>query len=278
MNQIRCKNLLHKIQKVDNEAKRVVLGALRTTSLVSLEAELNSAPLHIRLVELTSRFLLSSAHYNSYFLEEITTNFSACRLSQKLLHTMNKLHINLAAIRLGYNPLDPPRSITYLQFLVHINVHYQSEWWTHRLSEGKGLHHCSVKPSLAKGSTPIFWSADLPRSVEVAISRLRLGHALTMEYKRIKLHKGDNPVCRLCNSAPEDISHLLCTCPFLLNERRQLIRKIYLSSNVRDPQLLSPALILGDTSRFFSISKKGRLSILSKLVPLINKIRSNFPL
>ena len=265
MNQIRNKSVLCKLNKTDNQVKRIVLGALQTTAIVSLEAELQTAPPHIRLHQQTSHFLLNASLYNQELLHELTQQFEKSTFIKKLTVVINQYHMNSAR---GLNPKLITRGIS---------SHVDDLWQQHRHREGKGLHHCKVTPSLSTPK-PSHWNANLSRSLEVAVTRLRLGHVLTMEHKRIKFHQ-DVPIdCRLCLSGTENITHLLCECRSLYRERRCLHQVFFKHTLVQRKELITPELILGDSFPNFKIRKKTRLKILKKLIPLINVIRKHFPL
>ncbi len=48
------------MREVDNNAKRAALGALTSTSTISIETEINAEPMHIKLSKLTQSFVSAS--------------------------------------------------------------------------------------------------------------------------------------------------------------------------------------------------------------------------
>ena len=94
------------------------------------------------------------------------------------------------------------------------------QWITQRESEHIGKHHSTINSTPV--SKPFHWSfPELTRKMQVAITRLRLGHAFTHHHKN-KYFGSETFLCRLCGAQRETIEHLLDHCPVFYQERQQL--------------------------------------------------------
>ena len=88
-----------------------------------------------------------------------------------------------------------------------LKAHMGREW----VSSTRHSHHSSiVGPARIKPGDKL----GLSREESVAISRLRTGHSLVLKAYRHRIGLEDTPNCPDCDDeAPEDLSHLMTSCP-----------------------------------------------------------------
>ena len=260
---VTSKTLLHKLQTIDNSAKRTVLGAINSTPISAMEVELQCEPLGLRAERLLSNFLSSTfTHSKQYLIELLSLN------PDGLMY--NNIHNLLRRLNLDpSDPYPPPRPINKLQ----IKANIYAKWMQQREHDDKGKHHHAVCPFPA--SKPLHWKlTNISRSTQISITRLRLGHAYTNHHKNRLLDGSASPICRLCNTHIESIEHLLTQCPSLTSIHTK-IRASFLKYHPNlSPIDIDYTLILGREPDLYKIKKKARIEVIRLLVELIHFLRT----
>jgi len=77
-----------------------------------------------------------------------------------------------------------------------------------------------------------------PRKIRVLYTRLRTNHSAELGYYQRKLNNEEEGKCRLCQEEEETSEHLVCECPGLEMERREIFLDIKPKCNVlvEDPE------------------------------------------
>ncbi len=137
------------------------------------------------------------------------------------------------------------------------------------------MHHKTVCP-LAGEQNRQHWIAGLPRATEVSLTRLRLGHALTLDHKIRKYQKDVEPECRLCGLERETIDHLMLQCPTLDSVRDPVIAIIKTKTTAKDESLINIQTIIGEHIPSINLNNKIRLEIINKTTKIIHEIKQYF--
>ena len=139
------------------------------------------------------------------------------------------------AVNEPYTPMSLPVEDYNKVIISKMYKEWYKTWHNIIIRERKGTALFSIKDKLEVWP----WTSHSIRSVETAITRLRLGHAGVAQHL-FRFNMAPTPLCD-CNSV-ETIAHYLLECQLYNNERQELINCLKIA-NINEP--LSLKLLLG---------------------------------
>lgn len=132
------------------------------------------------------------------------------------------------------------------EFLPYFKLYYKHRWNLDYNTSSNGSFYKAFQRTLP--SKPWFCGLiDIPRSMVVALCRLRANHGLSQAYVYNILHGSSNPACIYCSDDYGDFEHLILICPMFNTERNRLFGElmsltpgpIYYLQLISDPRLFS---------------------------------------
>ena len=225
-----------------------------------MEVELQSEPLPLRYYRLLANFVTSNFTHTKQYLIDLLRNNTDCLFLQIVKNILSNLDLEL------YEPRKQK-----VRTKIEIQASLYRDWEAQRQTSEKGKHHAKLCSPLR--DTPIHWKIpELTRKTQIAITRLRLGHAFTNQHKN-KLFGGDaSPTCRLCSQNLESIEHLLTQCPQLHHYHTKFKTTFSKFLPELSPDDIDFTLILGREHPHIEIPKKVRKFILKILIDIIHHL------
>ncbi len=220
--------LLKKLRTIDNNAKRAVLGSLRTTPLDAIDAELSILPFDLRQEQTSVIFITKALKHDEKEWIDLALQCdykSPIRLMISAAANTNAINTTNIYQQLNTNkvPFNQHLHNNIKEQLEHIYNHYLHRWQQKWINSTCGRQLFKLAP-IVNNKLKHHLQGHIKRDAEVQITRLRIDHALTNDYNKRKIKKDAANVCRLCNdpSKQETRAHLLLHCKEL-----NAIMKIY---------------------------------------------------
>jgi hypothetical protein len=254
----RDSTLFQDMQRLENKALRLVLGAHHSTHVPSLSVESAVLPLKLRLIKQATRFQATSKYMNPTLWKKLEDQ----SLPNGPLDTIGTVANPLLALDGERKTLKETQHWISFQ----VQARWQDEWNLMNL----GSYHHQMAPLVAT-RIKTHLKLALPRHLGTLLAQLRMNHINSNETKaRLYDPENTSPMCRKCPEEDfETPTHLLLHCqgdPLLTSARRRLAWLLH-----TEPLNLTTADILGDITLMtpgFSgrqIKKDVMLTILNRI-------------
>jgi hypothetical protein len=199
-----------RLMTLDHDAKRWILGAIDQTSTEALHVESAIASLPNRVLIATAKLTIKSYQHHAAHWDHLVSHSLPNSPISNIIKTTAQIIAfdNRNIIQFINHCRNNQRYIPSLNVTIKKRVaeRWQLEW--SEAPKGRAFH--ILAPSVSFKVQP-HHKLGLPRRHEVTLTRLRLNHAYTNEYKNKRF--GEDPSCRICGDTTESVNHMLLECP-----------------------------------------------------------------